>query len=363
MKVKKFCVSILISLIMLTIGTNVVKATTNENFHNFTGMYIKTESIKEGEKVYVDFYGNTNDIIEVRAEVVLDDTVTVVKIEDLNTSNPYFVMPEGSKSGFYEMVRVIVECEHGLNSYSTKLGEKNYTNCFEKKYFELEKARVDVELTNLSLASHYTTIKNGDKLWLDVEFKGIGYAEFVTMVVKNKENPDMKVLVSLKETNRLQYIDVFDIGTQTKLEDGTYYISDLYINPDKEDYIHYSLNLDETDENAKLLEYYVEFIIDSEVVHDEEIIKNDNNIIEDENENNNENENNEKNPIEENENKADSEENIVDNNEENKESENDKIVNSDIKDEIEEKTENEDNSFKVKIYELLLKILELLSIM
>ena len=78
-------------------------------------------------------------------------------------------------------------------------GIKNYTNCFEKKYFELEKARVDIELTNLSLASHYTTIKNGDKLWLDVEFKGSVYAEFVTMVVKNKENPNMKVLVSLKE--------------------------------------------------------------------------------------------------------------------------------------------------------------------
>ena len=54
----------------------------------------------------------------------------------------------------------------------------NYTNCFGKKYVKAvaPTQKNTLELTNLSLGSHYDTITKGkvEKLWLDVEIKGTG---------------------------------------------------------------------------------------------------------------------------------------------------------------------------------------------
>lgn len=128
-----------------------------------------------------------------------------------------------------------------------------------------------LELTNLSMASHYDTITKGEneRLWLDVEIKGDGDVELVTMVVRNIEDYNMRALLSLQEDTMLNFSDM---GTQTELVDGIYYISDLYINPHREDYIHYSRD---EDEDARPLEFYVEF----KIANNENVTEEDNNDI------------------------------------------------------------------------------------
>ena len=128
-----------------------------------------------------------------------------------------------------------------------------------------------LELTNLSMASHYDTITKGEneRLWLDVEIKGDGDVELVTMIVRNIEDYNMRALLSLQEDTMLNFADM---GTQTELVDGIYYISDLYINPHREDYIHYSRD---EDEDARPLEFYVEF----KIVNNENVTEEDNNGI------------------------------------------------------------------------------------
>ena len=128
-----------------------------------------------------------------------------------------------------------------------------------------------LELTNLSMASHYDTITKGEneRLWLDVEIKGDGDVELVTMIVRNIEDYNMRALLSLQEDTMLNFADM---GTQTELVDGIYYISDLYINPHREDYIHYSRD---EDEDARPLEFYVEF----KIANNENVTEEDNNGI------------------------------------------------------------------------------------
>jgi len=367
MKNKKIILSLVIALILVIIGVTNTYASTQNLFHNFTGLYLKTKNVKMGEKVYVDFYGDTNEIEFVNLELVNkdEDIMLVVGIEDLNTQNPYFVLPEGTISGVtYEMVSVIVKCEHGYTRYSTISGNDNFTNCFENKYLSVEKNEIDVHLTCFSLGSHYTSVKKGEKLWLVAEFKGEVKANFVTMLVKNKENPEMKALVSLKESNNLQYIDVFDIGTQQKLEDGTYYISELYINPNREDYIRYTLN--ECTDDGRKLDFYVEFEIDAEED------KNVDEIIDNTKDNQEENNTSEQKGNEEIKNEIinnkpeNQEENNKNSQKENTEPSQNETINkenhkkeTDIIDNIKN---NEEDSLNEKIYELLLKIFELLTI-
>ena len=265
MKEKKLILSMIIVFIMLLIGMPNTYASTSP-FHNFTSLYLETTNAKIGDKVYIDFYGNTKEFYSVKLELVYEEKSTIVEIKDLESKNPYFIVPEEINTGVtYEMISIIAECEHGITTYSTIKGNDNFTNCFNKKYLTIEKKDSDLQLTCLSLASHYVTMEDGDKLWLDVEIKGKDPLESITMVIRNKENPEISALLPLRKNEYFQYIDIMDAKTQANLENGTYYISDVYINPTHEDYIRYSL--DETAENARKLEFNVEFKIKNNPLH------------------------------------------------------------------------------------------------
>lgn len=123
--------------------------------------------------------------------------------------------------------------------------------------FNLIGEKSPLELTNLSMASHYDTITKGEneRLWLDVEIKGDGEVELVTMIVRNIDDYNIRTLLTLEDNTMLNFADIV---APTELVDGVYYISDLYINPHREDYIHYSR---EVSEDARPLEFYVEFKI------------------------------------------------------------------------------------------------------
>ncbi len=141
--------------------------------------------------------------------------------------------------------------------------------------FNLIGEKSPLELTNLSMASHYDTITKGEneRLWLDVEIKGDGEVELVTMIVRNIDDYNMRTLLTLEDDTMLNFADIV---TPTELVDGIYYISDLYINPHREDYIHYSR---EVSEDSRPLDFYVEF----KIANNENGTKEDNDNVIDEN--------------------------------------------------------------------------------
>ena len=81
------------------------------------------------------------------------------------------------------------------------------------------------------------------------------------MVVENKNNPKMFRLLALNKQNGVQYLDLFAPGGQAELLDGEYYISDVYVNPDKKDFVRFSNDV--TAENAEPLTFNAEFRIDN----------------------------------------------------------------------------------------------------
>ena len=124
-----------IYIMLVLISVTNVHASTKDIFHNFTGLSLKTTNVKMGEKVYVDFHGDTKEIESVILELINkeENIMLVVGVEDLNTQNPYFVLPESTITGItYEMVSINIKCNHGSIKYSTILGKENFTNCFEK---------------------------------------------------------------------------------------------------------------------------------------------------------------------------------------------------------------------------------------
>lgn len=276
MKIKNVILILLVFVIMVFLGSNKVGAN-SEPFHNFTGMYVITTEVQKGEKVYVEFYG-MEDITSVKAYLMGDGDYLTVDVIDFKTNKPYFIMPEIAKEGqTYEIILIEINCEHGKIQYSTSQGSDVATNCFGRKYITVSNTKTNLALTNLSLGSHYDTIKKGEneRIWLDVEIKGTGTVDLVTMIVTNKEQKDIKTLLPLNNDAGLQYIDFSNIGTQGTLIDGDYYISDVFINPNMEDYIWYSSDSQAT--NALPLEYNVEFKIannEEENVENITILKN-----------------------------------------------------------------------------------------
>ena len=259
---KKLIIMILITILTLLISATVVKAETGA-FHNFTGLYVKTTEAEKGEKVYVDLYC-MNDVTSVRVFLMGNTQYLTADVCDIKTNSPYFIMPDSVVEGVqYEITMIEVKCNDETIGYATSQGGMNYTNCFGKKYVKAvaPTQKNTLELTNLSLGSHYDTITKGkvEKLWLDVEIKGTGNVNLVTIIVRNKNEYNSSALLTLEQENGLQYIDFSKVWNMSNLVDGDYYISNVYINPNKEDYIVYSK--DNSDNNAKKLNFDVNFKI------------------------------------------------------------------------------------------------------
>ena len=261
-KTKKIIFILLIALFTLLISATVVKAGTGA-FHNFTGLYVKTTEAEKGEKVYVDLYC-MDDVTSVRVFLMGNTQYLTADVYDIKTSNPYFIMPEAVIEGVqYEITMIEVKCNDETVNYATAQGGMNYTNCLGKKYVKAVSAtkKNTLELTNLSLGSHYNTITKGkvERLWLDVEIKGTGDVDLVTIVVRNKNEYNSAALLTLESENGLQYIDFSKVWNMSNLVDGDYYISNVYINPNKEDYIVYSKG--EVDGDTNQLNFDVNFKI------------------------------------------------------------------------------------------------------
>ena len=266
---KKLIIMILIMVATLLISATMVKAETGA-FHNFTGLYVKTTEAEKGEKVYVDLYC-MDDVTSVRVFLMGNSQYLTADVYDIKTNNPYFIMPNDVVEGVqYEIKMIEVNCNDGSVSYATSQGGMNYTNCFGKKYVKAVASaqKNTLELTNLALGSHYDTITKGknERLWLDLELKGTGDVSLVTIIVRNKNEYNSSALLNLEEENGLQYIDFSKVWNTSNLVDGDYYISSVYINPNREDYIVYSKG--EVDGDIYQLNFDINFKIANEETSD-----------------------------------------------------------------------------------------------
>ena len=265
---KRIIKILIIALIMMTsiflFMPNKVNAEV-EAFHNFTGLYIRSTEAGKGEKVYVDLYC-MKDVTEVKSFLKAGDQYLTVEIQDIKTNDPYFIMPEEAKDDVnYEMTAIEVTCPDGKVTYGTTIGSANYTNCFEKKYVKAIKIeeKNTISLVNLALNSQENIITKdkNEKLFINVETEG-NKPELMTFIVKNKNDENSKALVSLETEGDSQYLDFSKVWGISSLTDGTYYITDVYINPNKTDYIRYSK--DENQADALKLKFDIQFEIKNE---------------------------------------------------------------------------------------------------
>ncbi|MBR3163043.1 MAG: hypothetical protein IKF17_02950 [Clostridia bacterium] len=253
---RKILLSILIiALILSTILINFSNAESSA-FEKFTGMFIKTAEAKPGDKVYVDLYMNYDSSTKVTAYLMNQSGKNQyfgLNVESIG-NNPYIVLPNDVVPGDrFEMTVIDVSDSKGTVTYGTSYGNQNYTNCLGKKYITIIENKEELVLKNLSISGDSQLSKN-DKLYLNIDTTES--VNFVTVVLTNKDSTKGP-LVSVQDLKGKAYIDLSYTGTQRPLYDGEWYISDLWLNPDKQNYVHYSKN----SQDALPLNYDIRFTI------------------------------------------------------------------------------------------------------
>ncbi len=241
---KKIIISIIIiALLLPTVLINFTKAET-QPFEEFTSLFIKTSEAKPGDKIYVDLYamfeGNAV-VIAVLTNLNRPDKTYEAPINGIKMSDPYFTLDSDAKAGErLELTSIKVSTDSGLITYSTTPGGRNYTNCLGKKYITVVGNEGGATLKNISIKGN-TQINKKDKIYLNLETTG--KVDFISVLLKNKDIYLGKALVSIQDLKGTPYLDISDIemGNQY-LYEGNCYISDIWLNPDKANYVHYSRN-------------------------------------------------------------------------------------------------------------------------
>ncbi len=101
----------------------------------------------------------------------------------------------------------------------------------------------NVKLKDLSLIEGYNSTIIGESLTniFNVEVEGVDYIDMITMYAKNVEDENQYVHITLVTGG----MHVRDILTRNPVTNGTYYISDVYVNPNLESYVRFSKDLSE----------------------------------------------------------------------------------------------------------------------
>lgn len=240
MKKKIIICILIITLLLSTFIINFTNAET-QPFEKFSGLYIKSPEVKLGEKVFVDLFVNYDSSTKIKVSgVVNKDKYYTREIINIG-SNPYFTLPNTMIVGDkFEITLIEVMDSNGTMAYSTDQGGINYINCLGKKYVTVVGNEEEVALKNISIRGN-TQINKKDKIYLNLETTG--KVDFITVVLQNKDIYSGKALVSIQDLNGTPYLDISDIESGNQhLYEGNIYISDIWLNPDKQNYVHYSKN-------------------------------------------------------------------------------------------------------------------------
>lgn len=199
-------------------------------FEKFTGMYIKTDTAKVGDKIYVELYliGDKSNV-----SVTANFGEFTVDLKEVNSNAPYFILPANAKVGTrYEMYYINVKDQYGTITYSTNQGLSNYTNCLDKKYVTVKVNEVknnDINLESFSLNSTTNVFNMGDKV--PVNIKTTGNVEFANLTFYNKNlNKSMILYVNDFKTSN-PYVILKGITTNG-IEDinyGDYVLTNIYL--------------------------------------------------------------------------------------------------------------------------------------
>ncbi len=88
-------------------------------WNNFTSIKVlRDDHVVPGEKVYLEFVGNSSKIDSIQIEMKYRSSFFVVSVEELNTSKPYFYMPSYSKD-------VVVDGKYTINKVSIEYIDGN----------------------------------------------------------------------------------------------------------------------------------------------------------------------------------------------------------------------------------------------
>lgn len=265
-KIKMLC--LLLIMIVASIFLN-IKVDAEEPFYNITGLYLKSNSAKIGDKVYVDL-----------AMIEKDETTEILgyfgngqgsyvtlPLKDITSNNPYFEISSYMQAGTtYTMTVLEVKDSKDKISYSMSQGSNlTYMNPLGKNIVTIEDK---TKITDFKLISSESVNTDGKlKFYLKTD-KDVNFA---TILLQNKEVSSSKALVSIK-VNVESEVDLSKLYSQT-LFAGDYYVSDVFINPDNQsEYVHYSIN--PQDDVTKKLDFSVNFkIVDNEeqILDNEEV--------------------------------------------------------------------------------------------
>ena len=201
----------------------------NKPFEKFTGMYIKTETAKPGDKIYVELYIGDKSNTTVTANF----GEFTVDLKEVNSNSPYFILPTNAKVGTrYEMYYINVKDQYGTITYSTNQGLSNYANCFDKKYVTVKANEVknnEITLESFSLNSTTNVFNMGDKLPLNI--KTTGNVEFANLTFYNKNLNKVMILYVNDFKTSNPYVILKGITTNG-IEDvnyGDYVLTNIYL--------------------------------------------------------------------------------------------------------------------------------------
>ena len=277
-------VKILILLMLLCTVNVFADTTSDENIIKLKGLSLisNNDTITIGENLTnifnVELDGNN--FVTMYARNVNDDNqlihITLINGGVMHVRDMLATVP--LTNGMYYISDIFVN--PGESNYVRYSKDSSIEGALPLEFdlkFNLIGEKPPVELTELSLIGGDNKIEFGEDLIKEF-YVGINSSEnieLITMYAKNRKDVNQIVHITLTS----DAMHVRDVVTKAPLTNGTYYISDVFINPnlpDSSSYVRYSK--DKSLEGIIPLDFYLEFEL--EIIKENEDIKNNDEIQE-----------------------------------------------------------------------------------
>ena len=205
-------------------GSSIVEA--KEPFYNITGLYLKSDEVDAGDKLYVDLYMNANESTEIRgyfAELTGSGKYITLELKDVTKNNPYFSLSSYMLPGeSYRLNMLTVKDSEDEITYSL-VGGQNYMNPQGKNTFKIK----DVNKLNNFATTGETTVKKDGKVKfnIDTNFE----FEYVSIGFRNLTAGTSGHLAYLnKESDGTYTLDLTRTNDSSTIIDGEYKITDIF---------------------------------------------------------------------------------------------------------------------------------------
>lgn len=189
---------------------------------------IVTSEASRGDKVFVNISGSNYENIDIYPYIGNAASQYIrVKLEDINTNNPYFIMPSNAKIGTSFRLAGICRVASTVNGKETEISGKSSKNAV--KVVE-EKQLITIDTIGVNGDENIS----GDKVYLNLKTSG-EKVNVATADIINVETGE-KWFVSIKDVNTNPYIDLRNTWERPNLksgalEEGRYCIVCVYLNP------------------------------------------------------------------------------------------------------------------------------------